>query len=158
MKLSKGRGPKRKYRREHLREVYKLLQEDPTLSAFAAARMVAARVPGGGGTDENKARALLRQLDYECRQLTEAGAPGTIVLWPLALWGRATPRGRAIRREMDARDDLRLRKIRAARRAWGGLLSRRRGRWRATIGWTVLLNNDDEDLATFLARLDRCDW
>jgi hypothetical protein len=59
---------------------------------------------------------------------------------------------------MDAQDDLQLRKIRAAHRAWGGLLWRRRGRWRATVGWTVLLNNHDEDLATFLARLDRCDW
>ena len=158
MKQSKRRGPKRKYRREHLHEVYKLLKEAPALSAFAAARMVAARVPGGHGTVESKARAILRQLDYECRQLTEAEVPGTIALWPLALWGRATRRGRAIRREMNARDDLQLRKIRAARRAWGGLLSRRRGRWRATVGWTVLLNNHDEDLATFLARLDRCDW
>jgi hypothetical protein len=112
-----------------------------------AARHVAERHPGGGGSDDNRARHLMRLVEQELQQ------PRPTNLETLFLWERVTRKGQRSRRRMRDRAKLRAAKMKAASRRWGALY------WKAeqwsSFGFGLpRVDNDNENLGDFLANLD----
>jgi hypothetical protein len=139
------RGPRRKYHPELLLpKLWHELDANPGLKPRDAARHVAERHPGGGGSVDNRARHLMRLVEQESR-------PANIET--LFLWEQVTRRGQRFRRRRRDRAKLRASKMKAASRRWGALY------WKAeqwfSFGFGLpRVDKDDENLEDFLASLD----
>jgi len=142
------RGPRRKYHPELLLpELWHELDANPGLKPRDAARHVAERHPGGGGSVDNRARHLMRLVRQEIQQRRPTN------IETLFLWERVTGEGQRLRRRRRDRTKLRAAKMKAASRRWGAL------HWKAeqwfSFGFGLpRSDNDDENVGDFVARLD----
>jgi hypothetical protein len=113
----------------------------PRLSAREAARRVAARYPGGCGSDYSRERHLMRVAAQEL------GRPGPLNLTALFVWERMTAEGQHLRRRSRERLKLRVAKECAARRRCGAIYSR----WRELFPLHApYVDNASETLKNFL--------